>query len=100
MSKRKICVVTGTREEYGQLDFNVDKPDGTMKKLTDVSKLHGLDWKHKIKLRDGVRRCMRGIRKIFEIFKIKYIHLIILIVIAYFYNNYIPLNCKNLEDTV
>ena len=39
----------------GELYFNTDKPDGTMKKLTDVSKLHSLGWKHKIELEEGVR---------------------------------------------
>ncbi len=39
----------------GELYFNTDKPDGTMKKLTDVSKLHSLGWKHKVELKDGVR---------------------------------------------
>jgi len=38
----------------GELFFNTDKPDGTMKKLTDVSKLHSLGWKHKVELREGV----------------------------------------------
>jgi GDP-L-fucose synthase len=40
----------------GELYFNADKPDGTMKKLTDVSKLHGLGWKHKVELRDGIKK--------------------------------------------
>ncbi len=40
----------------GELYFNADKPDGTMKKLTDVSKLHGLGWKHKVELRDGIEK--------------------------------------------
>ena len=40
----------------GELYFNADKPDGTMKKLTDVSKLHGLEWKHKVDLEDGIKR--------------------------------------------
>lgn len=40
----------------GELYFNADKPDGTMKKLTDVSKLHGLGWKHKIELKDGIEK--------------------------------------------
>lgn len=39
----------------GELYFNTDKPDGTMKKLTDVSKLHGLGWKHTIELREGIK---------------------------------------------
>jgi GDP-L-fucose synthase len=38
----------------GELYFNADKPDGTMKKLTDVSKLHALGWKHKVELEYGV----------------------------------------------
>ncbi|MEL0455280.1 GDP-L-fucose synthase [Flavobacteriaceae bacterium SZ-1-7] len=38
----------------GKLVFNADKPDGTMRKLTDVSKLHDLGWKHKINLQEGI----------------------------------------------
>lgn len=38
----------------GELYFNTDKPDGTMKKLTDVSKLHALGWKHTVELREGI----------------------------------------------
>jgi len=40
----------------GDLYFNTDKPDGTMKKLTDVSKLHGLGWKHQVELKDGIEK--------------------------------------------
>lgn len=39
----------------GELYFNTDKPDGTMKKLTDVSKLHGLGWEHRVELHDGIK---------------------------------------------
>ncbi len=38
----------------GEFLFNTDKPDGTMKKLTDVSKLNGLGWQHSMKLEDGI----------------------------------------------
>lgn len=38
----------------GSLKFNTQKPDGTLKKLTDVSKLNDLGWKHKIELKEGV----------------------------------------------
>lgn len=38
----------------GKLIFNTDKPDGTMQKLTDVSKLNSLGWKHKINLEYGI----------------------------------------------
>lgn len=38
----------------GELVFDSSKPDGTPRKLMDVSKLHGLGWKHKIELREGI----------------------------------------------
>lgn len=40
----------------GNFVFNSDKPDGTMKKLTDVSKLNALGWTHKIELKEGISR--------------------------------------------
>jgi GDP-L-fucose synthase len=40
----------------GSLTFNTEKPDGTMRKLTEVSKLHGLGWKHEVQLEDGIGR--------------------------------------------
>ncbi|AFJ43276.1 GDP-L-fucose synthase family protein [Francisella orientalis] len=40
----------------GELKFNADKPDGTMVKLTDPSKLHSLGWKHNVELEEGVKR--------------------------------------------
>ena len=40
----------------GGFFFNTDKPDGAMKKLTDVSKLTNLGWKHEVALKDGVER--------------------------------------------
>jgi GDP-L-fucose synthase len=39
----------------GKLNFNTDKPDGTMVKLTDPSKLYSLGWKHKVELEDGIK---------------------------------------------
>jgi len=39
----------------GELYFNTDKPDGTMIKLTDPSKLHALGWRHKVELEDGIK---------------------------------------------
>jgi len=38
----------------GELTFDASKPDGTPRKLTDVSKLHGLGFHHKINLREGI----------------------------------------------
>ena len=40
----------------GSFIFNTLKPDGTMKKLTDVSKLNSLGWKHKVSLEKGVEK--------------------------------------------
>lgn len=40
----------------GELRWDSSKPDGTMKKLTDVSKLHSLGWQHKIEIDEGVHR--------------------------------------------
>lgn len=40
----------------GEIKNDLTKPDGTPKKLLDVSKLHSLGWKHKIELRDGIEK--------------------------------------------
>ena len=39
----------------GELVFNTDMPDGTPRKLTTVDKLHGLGWKHKVSLNEGIK---------------------------------------------
>lgn len=39
----------------GKLVFNTSKPDGTPRKLLDVSKLHALGWKHRIPLTQGIQ---------------------------------------------
>ena len=38
----------------GNLVFNADKPDGTLRKLTDVTKLHALGWEHTVELQEGL----------------------------------------------
>jgi GDP-L-fucose synthase len=40
----------------GELVFNTSKPDGTLRKLTDVSKLNSLGWKYKVELEEGIKR--------------------------------------------
>ncbi|MEZ6068413.1 MAG: GDP-L-fucose synthase [Planctomycetaceae bacterium] len=37
------------------IDFDTSKPDGTPRKLLDVSRLHGLGWKHSISLEEGIQ---------------------------------------------
>ena len=39
----------------GKLVYNTEKPDGTLRKLTDVSKLNSLGWKHKMNLENGIK---------------------------------------------
>jgi len=48
-----ICEVVGFE---GTITFDASKPDGTPRKLLDVSKLSGLGWRPKIPLRDGIAR--------------------------------------------
>lgn len=38
----------------GSLVFDTSKPDGTPRKLMDVSKLHSLGWKHRVELKEGI----------------------------------------------
>ena len=40
----------------GTVEFDATKPDGTMRKLIDVSKLHALGWTHKVEIEDGVQK--------------------------------------------
>jgi len=39
----------------GEINFDTSKPDGTPRKLMDVSKLHSKGWRHKIELEDGIK---------------------------------------------
>lgn len=40
----------------GEIHFDKSKPDGTMRKLTDVSKLNALGWKHSVEIEEGVEK--------------------------------------------
>ncbi|MDH6533569.1 GDP-L-fucose synthase [Parabacteroides sp. 52] len=40
----------------GELRFDATKPDGTLRKLTDVTKLHRLGWRHTVEIEKGVER--------------------------------------------
>ncbi len=40
----------------GELRWDASKPDGTLRKLTDVSKLHALGWHHKVEIDEGIHR--------------------------------------------
>ena len=55
-----ICEVAGMIMKEvqfkGDLRWDSSKPDGTMRKLTDVSKLHSLGWHHKVEIDEGIER--------------------------------------------
>ena len=50
----------------GELKWNTEKPDGTPRKLMDVSRLHNLGWKHRIGLREGITAVYAEFAKDFE----------------------------------
>ncbi|MCH4822750.1 GDP-L-fucose synthase [Gramella lutea] len=47
----------------GELFFNTDKKDGTMRKVTDTSKLEDLGWTYSVKLTEGIKRMVSEIEK-------------------------------------
>jgi GDP-L-fucose synthase len=48
----------------GEIVWDTSKPDGTPRKLMDVSKLHGLGWHHKIALEDGIKLAYQDFLKL------------------------------------
>ena len=50
----------------GTVEFDASKPDGTMRKMIDVSKLHRLGWHHKIEIEEGVSRLFEWYRSSLE----------------------------------
>ena len=46
----------------GIVEFDASKPDGTMRKLIDVSKLHSLGWTHKVDIEEGVQKLFEWYR--------------------------------------
>lgn len=53
--KELADIVKKTVGYEGEILWNHDKPDGTPRKLTDVTKLHNLGWTHKVDLEEGVK---------------------------------------------
>ena len=47
----------------GTVEFDTSKPDGTMRKLIDVSKLHSLGWTHKVEIESGVAKLFHWYRQ-------------------------------------
>lgn len=53
--KELAYLVKNTTGFAGEIAFDTTKPDGTPRKLMDVTKLHSKGWKHKIELEEGVK---------------------------------------------
>lgn len=62
-----VAQITGYE---GEIRWDTSKPDGTPRKLMDVSKLHGEGWKHKIELSDGVRLAYEDFLKNQEVYAV------------------------------
>jgi GDP-L-fucose synthase len=57
ISIKDLALLTADIVGYtGRIKFNPLMPDGTMRKLTDVSKLKSLGWQYKVELDEGIRR--------------------------------------------
>ena len=56
-------LIAGETSYEGKIYFDSSKPDGTMKKLTDVTKINSLGWKHKIEIDEGVRKMLDWYKK-------------------------------------
>lgn len=50
----------------GEIRNNTSHPDGTPRKLTDVTKLHNLGWKHKISLEEGIKTVYADVQGLFD----------------------------------
>ncbi|MBR1689082.1 MAG: GDP-L-fucose synthase [Prevotella sp.] len=56
-------LIVGTVGFTGTVEFDASKPDGTMRKLIDVSKLHSLGWTHRVDIDEGVSRLFQWYRQ-------------------------------------
>lgn len=57
VSIKALAVMIAERVGFkGRVVFNKEKPDGTMRKLTDPTKLHKLGWRHTVELEQGVEK--------------------------------------------
>lgn len=54
-------IIKNTVGYEGEIVLDTSKPDGTPRKLMDVSKLHNLGWKHQISLTEGIKRVVEEV---------------------------------------
>lgn len=57
-------LIKNTINYQGKLVFNTNKPDGTMRKLMDVTKIHNMGWKHKISLPQGLEKVYSEVKNL------------------------------------
>ena len=59
-SIRELATTIASITQFqGNLKFDTERPDGTPRKLLDVSRIHSLGWKHSIELRDGLEEAYK-----------------------------------------
>jgi GDP-L-fucose synthase len=57
ISIAKLATLVAKSVNYdGKIIFDSSKPNGTMRKLCDVSKIHSMGWRHKVEIEDGVKK--------------------------------------------
>ena len=56
-----INIIMEEIDYNGEVKFDTSKPDGTMLKLLDISKIKSLGWAPKIKIREGIRKAIKEI---------------------------------------
>ncbi len=61
--KELAKIVKRTVGYQGEIIWNQDMPDGTPRKLTNVDKLHGLGWTHRVELEEGVGLAYRWFKE-------------------------------------
>lgn len=64
--KELALLIKGIIGFEGELVFDSSKPDGTPRKLMDVTRLHNQGWKHSVKLEDGIKLAYDDFLKIKE----------------------------------
>ena len=49
----------------GKIELDASKPNGTPRKLMDVSKLHNMGWRHQISLEEGIKKVVEEVKDLF-----------------------------------
>ena len=63
ISIKELAEMIVAEVEYeGELIFDTTKPDGTLRKLMDTTKINNLGWKYKISIESGIRRTISEIQ--------------------------------------